>query len=145
MGQKQSDRAAHKDDLLTPSAIQVFEVLLMQHKDDEKATHFLEDHRSLLLRCQSEGIDAAFADRLQAQSISDIPSGLLARLGSMLSENKLCELIKEHLELLSIRALGKRSPEIHGSGYRRVRSKAHYVNVKICRSLLIYKRSTYYV
>ena len=136
---------AHHNDLLSPVVIQVFEALLMQYKDDKKATRLLEDHHSLLLRCQSEGIDAAFADRLQAQSLPDIPSGLLARLRSKHSENKLCELIEEHLELLSIRALGKCVPEIHGSGYRIVRSKAHYVNVKICRSLLFYKRSTYHV
>ena len=112
---------AHYNDLLTPEAFQVFEALLMQHKDNENARHLIEDDRSLLLRCQREGIDAAFADRLQLQSLPDIPSGLLARLKSMLSENKLCELIEEHLELLSIRALGKCDPEIHGSGYRRVR------------------------
>jgi hypothetical protein len=57
---------AHHNDLLTPEAFQVFEALLMQHKDDENATRLLEDYRSLLLRCQSEGVDAAFADRLQA-------------------------------------------------------------------------------
>ena len=136
---------AHQDDLLTPAAIQVFEDLLMQYKDDKKATRLLEDHHSLLLRCQSEGIDAAFADRHQSQSLPDIPSGLLARLRSMLSETKLCKLIEEHPELLSIRALGKRDPEIHGSGSRRVRSKAYYVNLKICRSLLIHKRGAYHV
>jgi hypothetical protein len=130
---------AQYNDLLTPKAFHVFETLLMQYKDDEKAKRLLEGHRSLLLRCQSEGIDAAFADRHQSQSLPDIPSGLLARLRSMLSEKKLCELIEEHPELLSIRALGKRGPEIHDTGSRRVRSKAHYVNVKICRSLLIYK------
>jgi len=112
---------AHYNDLLTPKAFQVFEAQLMQHKDNENARHLIEDDRSLLLRCQREGIDAAFADRLQLQSLPDIPSGLLARLKSMLSENKLCELIEEHPELLSIRALGKCGPEIHGSGYRRVR------------------------
>jgi len=136
---------AHQDDLLTPAAIQVFEDLLMQYKDDKKATRLLEDHHSLLLRCQSEGIDAAFAYRHQSQSLPDIPSGLLARLRSMLSETKLCKLIEEHPELLSIRALGKRDPEIHGSGSRRVRSKAYYVNLKICRSLLIHKRGAYHV
>ena len=113
-------QALHND-LLTPEAFQVFEALLMQHKEDEKTRRLLEDHCSLLLRCQSEGIDAAFADRLQSQSLPDIPSGLLARLKSMLSENKLCKLIEEYPELLSIRALGKYGPEIHGSGYRRVR------------------------
>ena len=136
---------AHHNDLLTPEAFQVFEALLMQYKDDENATLLLEDHCSLLLRCQSDGIETSFADRLQLQSLHNIPSELLARLRSMHSENKLCEIIEEHFELLSIRALGKRCPEINGSGSRRVRSKAHFVNVKICRSLLIYKRNTYHV
>jgi len=112
---------AHQDDLLTPETFQVFEALLMQHKDYEKTRRLLEDNRSLLLQFQSKGIDVAFANRFQSQSLPDIPSGLLARLRSMLSKNKLCELIEEHPELLSIRALGKCGLEIHGSGYRRVR------------------------
>jgi len=136
---------AHHNDLLTPEAFHVFEALLMQHKDDKKAKRLLEDHHSLVLRCKSEGTDATFSDRLQSQSLPDIPSGLLARLRSMLSEKKLCELIEEHPELLSIQALGKRDPEIHGSGSRRVRSKAYYVNLKICRSLVIHKRGAYHV
>jgi len=93
---------AHKVDLLTPEVFQVFEALLMQHKDDEEATSLLEDHRSLLLRCQREGIDAAFADRLQEQSLSDIPPELLARLKSIHSEAELRELIEEHPELLPV-------------------------------------------
>jgi hypothetical protein len=94
----------HQDDLLTPAAVRVFEALLMQHKDDEKARRVLEDHRSLLLRCQSEGIDAAFADRLQARSIPDIPPELLAQLRSIRTDVELLELIEEHPELLPVRA-----------------------------------------
>jgi len=93
---------AHQNDLLTPVAVQVFEALLMQYKDDENATRLLEDHRSLLLRCQSEGINDAFADRLHAQSMPDIPPELLARLRSIRSEAGLCELIEEHPELLPV-------------------------------------------
>ena len=135
----------HHNDLLTPVAVQIFEALFMQHKDDEKARRLLKGHCSLLLRCQSEMIETSFADRLHLQSLPDIPPELLARLRSMLSEKKLCEFIKEHPELLSIQALEKRGPEIHSSGSRRIRSNAHYVNVKICGSLLIHKRGAYHV
>ena len=93
---------AQYNDLLTPKAFHVFETLLMQYKDDDKAKRLLEDHRSVLLRCQSEGIDAAFADRLQTQSISEIPPELLARLRSIRSKAELLELIKEHPELLPV-------------------------------------------
>jgi len=93
---------AHQDDLLTPEVFQVFEALLMQHKDDEKAKGLLEDLLSLLLRCQSKGIDGAFADRLQAQSISDIPPELAVRLRYIRSKTTLCELIEEHPELLPV-------------------------------------------
>ena len=93
---------ANQDDLLTPEVFQVFEALLMQYKDDEKATSLLEDHRLLLLRCQSEGIDAAFADRLQARSIPNIPPELLARLKSIRSEAELRELVEAHPELLPV-------------------------------------------
>jgi len=93
---------AHQDDLLTPAADQVFEGLLMQYKDDEKARRILEDLRSLLLRCQSEGVDAAFADRVQTQSIPDIPPELFARLMSIRSEEEFHELIEDHPELLPV-------------------------------------------
>ena len=127
---------AHHDDLLTPAAVQVFEVLLMQHKDDESAIRILEEHCSLLRRCQSEGIDAAFAGRLQAQSLHEIPPELLAQLRSVRTDAELRELIEEHPELLPVRALGSRSPEIyHSSGSGRVRGTFHYVNVQICRLL----------
>jgi len=93
---------AHQDDLLIPETFQVFEALLMQHKEDEKTTRLLEDHRSLLLRCQNEGIDAAFADLLLAQFISEIPPELLARLKSIRTDAELRELIEEHPELLPV-------------------------------------------
>ncbi|KAF5412616.1 MAG: hypothetical protein C5S47_00985 [Candidatus Methanogasteraceae archaeon] len=93
---------AHQDDLLTSAAIQVFESLLIRYKDDEKARRLLEDHRSLLRRCQSEGIDAAFTDRLQARPIPDIPPELLDRLRSVQTDAELRELIREHPELLPV-------------------------------------------
>jgi hypothetical protein len=110
---------AHQDDLLTPAADQIFEGLLMQYKDDEKARGLLEDHRSLLLRCRSEGIDAAFADRIQTRPIPDIPPELLARLTAVRSEEELRELIKEHPELLSVirqMATGVKAPQESSTG-----------------------------
>jgi hypothetical protein len=102
MAESKAIMQAHQDDLLTPAADQIFEAMLMQYKDDEKARRILEDRRSLLLRCQSEGIDAAFADRLKARSISDIPPELLARLRSIRTDAELRELIEEHPELLPV-------------------------------------------
>ena len=46
--------------------------------------------------------DAAFANRLQAQSISNIPPELAARLRSIRSEEELLKLIEEHPELLPV-------------------------------------------
>jgi len=106
----------HQDDLLTSAAIQVFEALLMQYKDDEKARRLLEDHRSLLLRCQSDGIDDAFAGRLQERSTPDIPPELLARLRSIRTDAELRELIREHPELLPvIRQIATQSQAPQGS------------------------------
>ena len=39
---------AHQDDLLTPAADQIFEALLVQYKDDEKARRLLE---RITVRC----------------------------------------------------------------------------------------------
>ena len=136
---------AHHNDLLTPAAVRVFEALLMQHKGDERARRLLEDHRSLLLLCQSEGIDAAFAGRLHSRSIPNIPPELLARLRSIRTDAELRELIEEHPELLQVRAIGSHSPEIHGNGSGRVSGTSHYVNAMICRLLRIHKRGVYYV
>jgi CHAT domain-containing protein/tetratricopeptide (TPR) repeat protein len=107
---------AHQNDLLTPATIHVFEVLLTQHRDNESAIRVLEDRRSLLLRCQSEGIDAAFADRLLARYMPDIPPELLARLKAIRSEEEFRELIEEHPELLPvIQQIVKQSQVTHGS------------------------------
>ncbi|MDX6380977.1 MAG: hypothetical protein QOI57_2001 [Rubrobacteraceae bacterium] len=53
---------ANRDVLLTDAANEVFADLLEQYKDNENATRILEEHHALLLRCRSEGIDAAFAE-----------------------------------------------------------------------------------
>ena len=136
---------AYHNDLLSPAAIQVFKDLLMQYKDDKNATRLLEGYHFLLLRCQSEGIDAAFTGRLHSRSIPDIPLELLARLRSIRTDAELRELIEEHPELMQVRAIGSHSPKIHGNGSGRVRGTSHYVNAMICRLLRIHKRGVYYV
>ena len=82
---------AHYNDLLTPAAVRVFEARLMKHKGNERARRLLEDRRSLLLRCQSEGIDAAFADLLHAGSSTD-PDELPALLQELQGLNRLSDI-----------------------------------------------------
>jgi CHAT domain-containing protein/tetratricopeptide (TPR) repeat protein len=65
---------------------------------------------------QTEGTDAAFADRLHSRSTPDIPPELLARLNTIRSEDELRDLIKEHPELLPIiRQIATQSQAPHGS------------------------------
>ena len=62
---------AHRDALLDPLAGTYLEGLLMDYKDNEAATCRLREDLELLVRCQQEGIDAAFADRLPPAAPQD--------------------------------------------------------------------------
>ena len=63
---------AKRDLLLTDAADQVFASALEQYRDDANITQFLEDHRDLLMRCQHDGIEIAFADRLHSEELQSL-------------------------------------------------------------------------
>src|SRR3712207_8797518 len=54
-------------------------ILLEQYKDNEGSVRVLEERRALLARCRSEGIDAAFSDRLETQRSEEHTSELQSR------------------------------------------------------------------
>jgi hypothetical protein len=93
---------ARRDILLTDAAEQLMATLLEQYRGNEETTAVLQDHRVLLARCRRQGIDAAFADRLHAGEMLDIPPHLMRRLQMVRSEEELRELLNEHPELLPV-------------------------------------------
>ena len=91
--------------LLTDEADALFADLLTEYADNPNATRRLTEHRALLQRCRTEGIEAAFADKVRpappaAPDISDMASELMAHLMSIESEEELTQLLTEHPELL---------------------------------------------
>lgn len=66
--------------LLTNATEEAVANLLTQNKDDEDATAVLEEHRALLGRCRREGIDAAFADRIEELSSLTAPGEMPRRI-----------------------------------------------------------------
>jgi hypothetical protein len=68
---------ARRDVLLTDAVEQFIATLLEQYQGDEEATEVLQEHRGLLARCRHQGIDTAFADRLHAREMQDIPQHLM--------------------------------------------------------------------
>ena len=79
------------------------------------------------------------------------PDNILVALDSLESElpsltgKEAWETIKDDFNTLKLNLQDSNDPEIHNSGFERVRDTSHYVNVKICRSLLIRKRGAYHV
>jgi CHAT domain-containing protein len=98
---KQIIEARH-DMLLTDAAEQLMAALLDHYRGDEEATAVLQAHWVVLARCHRQGIDAAFADRLPAGEIPDIPPHLIPQLQAMHSEEELSTLRDEHPELLPV-------------------------------------------
>ena len=88
--------------LLTDVADQVLADLLEHYQGDENAVRTLNDHRTLLRRARAEGIDAAFAERMQPRPTPDISPELLARLQAVQSEEELHQLLAEHPELMPV-------------------------------------------
>ena len=70
---------AHREELLSEAADQVFQELLVQHRDNPKATQVLEKRRDFLARCRREGIEAAFA----WFSMESLPDDLQALLNEL--------------------------------------------------------------
>src|SRR5262245_15343776 len=93
---------ARRDMLLTDAAEQLMAALLDQYRGDEEATEVLQACQVLLARCRHQGIDVAFADRLHAGEMPDIPQHLMQRLMAVRSEEELRELLEEHPELLPV-------------------------------------------
>jgi hypothetical protein len=91
---------ARRDILLTDAAEQFMAALLDQYRGNEEATEALLACRVLLARCRHQGIDAAFADRLHAGEMLDIPQHLMQRFLAVRSEEELRALLDEHPELL---------------------------------------------
>lgn len=77
---------ARRDELLLEAADRIFAALLEQHTGNAVATRDLEEHRRLLARCRREGIDAAFADRLQESRGGAVPDAISSDLRALLAE-----------------------------------------------------------
>lgn len=91
----------HQDVLLTDVADQVFASLLAHYTEDANATHTLTAHRAILRQARNEGIDAAFAERVNPTRV-DIPTELLARLQQVQTEEEMTQLLEDHPELVPI-------------------------------------------
>jgi CHAT domain-containing protein/TPR repeat protein len=70
----------HRNELLSDTADQAFEILLARYRGDRGTADTLLEYRTLLTRCRSEGVENAFADRLPPPVPSTIPPELQAQL-----------------------------------------------------------------
>jgi hypothetical protein len=81
-----------RDLLLTNEADQFLGQLLKQYKDDPDALKQIEQHRDLLRRCCSEGIDAAFAPLIQQGGSTDIPDEIRPLIAEMQTLTRLSDM-----------------------------------------------------
>ena len=103
---------AQQDLLLVDEADVVFADLLAQYADDARVIRILSERRDLLQRCRTEGIDAAFADKLHP-AMPDIPDELMAQLMAIESEAQLTQLVTAHPELLPVLAAMQQKAKSH--------------------------------
>ena len=84
---------AQRDMLLSDVAEQFFASLLEQYRNNAHATRILENHRDLLIRCQRDGIEAAFADLLQMEELQKLLNEIeqLSSLDDMPRRVTLCQ------------------------------------------------------
>lgn len=68
---------AQREKLLTDAADQFLAFLLEQYRGDANATSFLQERRTLLVRCRRSGIEAAFAEYLQLKELQTLLSEIV--------------------------------------------------------------------